>query len=48
MRSGHTYQHFDSSTPKYIIEFDFANFTNFKEINVTDVWENGKRIAHRP
>lgn len=39
---------FNSSTPKYTIEFDFTNFTNFEEINVRDIWGNGKRIVPRP
>ncbi|GAB1542005.1 hypothetical protein NUACC21_46780 [Scytonema sp. NUACC21] len=39
---------FNSSSPKYTIEFDFANFTNFDEITVRDIWGNGKKIVPRP
>jgi murein DD-endopeptidase MepM/ murein hydrolase activator NlpD len=36
---------FRSSTPQYIIKFDFQNLTDFEEINIRDIWGNGKKIV---
>lgn len=36
---------FKSSTPEYVIKFKFQNLSDFDEINVRDVWGNGRKIV---
>ena len=39
---------FKSNTEKYTIKFNFTNLTDFNEINVRDIWGNGKKIVPNP
>ena len=36
---------FNSSTPEYVIKFEFQDLSDFDEINVRDIWENGRKIV---
>ena len=34
-------------TPRYVIEFDFQNVSDFDQIELKDIWGNGKRIEKK-
>ncbi len=38
---------FRSTTPTYVIEFDFQNVSDFDHIEVQDIWGSGKRIEEK-
>ncbi len=38
---------FRSTTPTYVIEFDFQNVSDFDQIEVRDIWGSGKRIEEK-